>query len=102
MIPEIKNPERFKERFKLLFYNIKNNPTHYEHLEKKPIDMGDAYLTKADDTVYLVPKETWDFFKKNRRNLPAQQGFTILANSTHNLRLCCFGVTLILHDKVVL
>ncbi|MDO8556310.1 MAG: hypothetical protein Q7R96_04005 [Nanoarchaeota archaeon] len=100
--PTIEHPERFKERFKQLLFNIKNNPIHYEHLEGKEIHMGDAYLTKRDDTIYLVPTEAWEYYKKNKKNLPTHQGFTMLASSSHNLRLCCFLVNMILYDKAVL
>ena len=101
-IPAINNPERFKERFQMLLFNIRNNPNHYDYLEAKKIDLGDAYLTRRDETIYLVPKEAWEFFKKNKKKLPPHQGFTLLANTNHNIKLCCFGVMTILYDKALL
>ncbi|HLD12626.1 MAG TPA: hypothetical protein VJB87_03445, partial [Candidatus Nanoarchaeia archaeon] len=98
----LQNPERFQQRFRLLLFNIKNNPVHYEHLEGKKVYLGDAFLTKKETTLYLVPKEYEDIFDKYIKKDEAPLGFTLLASTEHGLRLCAFGVNIILYEKAVL
>ncbi|MDO8628842.1 MAG: hypothetical protein Q7R56_03735 [Nanoarchaeota archaeon] len=96
------NPERFKERFRLLLFNIKNNPTHYEHLEGKKVDIGDLFLTKKGSTIYLVPKEYETIFDKYIKNDETPLGFNIIASSQQGIRLCAFGIMITLYDKAIL
>ncbi len=98
---KLEKPERFKERFRMILFNIKNNPSAYEKFDHD-VDMGDALLAKVGDTIYLVPKEYQDVFKKYRKKLEQPVGFTLLASSHAGIRLCAFGITIILYEGAML
>src|SRR3989344_255238 len=97
----LERPERFKERFRMILFNIKNNPSAYEKF-KHDINLGDAVLSKKDTTIYLVPKEYLAVFNKHKKKLKEPLGFTLLASSQAGIRLCAFGITITLCEKAVL
>lgn len=88
---EIKNPERFKERFRMLVFNVRNKPSAYENFRYN-INLGDGIITKVKDTIYIVPTELKEIFKKIKNKMDGPFGFTVLASSSHGIRVCCFGI----------
>ncbi len=98
---EIKNPERFAERFKMLFFNVRNNPEAYKEF-KHDVNIGDGIITKVKDTVYIVPSEVKDIFNKIKKNINEPEGFSVLASSEYGIRVCCFGVKYNLLGKALI
>lgn len=98
---KLERPERFKERFRMILFNIKNNPSAYEKFEHDA-DLGDAIISKAGMTIYLVPKEYLAVFNKHKKKLETPIGFTLLASPQTGIRLCAFGINITLYEKAAL
>ncbi|MEK6812633.1 MAG: hypothetical protein AABX86_00795 [Nanoarchaeota archaeon] len=98
---KLERPERFKERFRMILFSIKNNPSAYAKFDHD-VDLGDTILTKIQDTVYLVPKEYLAVFHKHKKKMTVPIGFTLLASSQTGIRLCAFGITIVLYEKAML